>query len=112
MNQRYQNTATGGTKSPILSGRKYALFNLFLILREEGKIEEGKKLLHRAVDEEIDLEKSPCALAEYYDHKDIMAFRLYRISAENGYARAQFAVSVSAMLVDTRQKKYRSSFYS
>lgn len=85
--------AVNNTDDAKANGRKYALFNLFLILREEGKIEEGKKLLHRAVDEEIDLEKSPCALAEYYDHKDIMAFRLYRISAENGYARAQFALA-------------------
>ena len=85
--------AVNNTDDAKANGRKYALFNLFLILREEGKIEEGKNLLHRAVDEEIDLEKSPCALAEYYDHKDITAFRLYRISAENGYARAQFALA-------------------
>ena len=47
--------AVNNTDDAKANGRKYALFNLFLILREEGKIEEGKKLLHRAVDEEIDL---------------------------------------------------------
>lgn len=43
--QKWYWQAVNNTDDAKANGRKYALFNLFLILRKEGKIEEAQEIV-------------------------------------------------------------------
>lgn len=71
------------------SGSSAAVVNLFIIYNDENKMDEAKGMLEFAIKEKVNLREAPyCMAHNIYDGKRQSVY-YYRISAENGYSKAQ-----------------------
>ena len=67
--------------------------NLWIILQDDNRLDEAKPILEYAVKNKVNLVEAPYILANVYNKDSKEAVYYYRISAENGYARAQYELA-------------------
>lgn len=74
-------------------GRGWAVLNLWIILQDDNRLDEAKPILEYAVKNKVNLVEAPYILANVYNKDSKEAVYYYRISAENGFARAQYELA-------------------
>ena len=76
------------------SGSSWAVVNLFLIYKDEGNMDEAKEILEYAIKEKVNVREAPYFMAHnIYNGKRQFVY-YYRISAENGYSKAQYNLAI------------------
>ncbi|MBQ9655281.1 MAG: caspase family protein [Prevotella sp.] len=75
------------------TGSKYSVINLFIIYESEKDSASMKKVLEQSVKEGVEMQQAPFLLAsKFYKNDSKRAYGLFRISAENGFDRAQYHI--------------------
>jgi TPR repeat protein len=74
-------------------GRGWAVYNLWIVLQDENKIEEAKPILEFSVKNKVNLTEAPYLLAKVFYKDSEESLYYYRISAENGDERAQYELA-------------------
>lgn len=74
-------------------GSQYSVINLFIIYESEKDSASMKKILEQSVKEGVEMQQAPFLLAsKFYKNDSKRAYGLFRISAENGFDRAQYRI--------------------
>lgn len=76
------------------SGSSWAVVNLFLIYKDEGNMDEAKEILEYAIKEKVNVREAPYFMAHNIYNGKRQSVYYYRISAENGYSKAQYNLAI------------------